>query len=83
MGITCKFKYKTSVEYLTLEYFLLVCLFVFVLCFWLLLPVFFFSNKRIKRNGVDLGGWGCGEDLGKFEAGEVVIRIYCMKRIYF
>lgn len=43
----------------------------------------FCFNKRIKRNGVDLDGWACGEDLGKFEAGEVVIRIYCMKRIYF
>ena len=49
-----------------------VCLFV---CF----DVCFFSNKRERENvcGFELGG-----EVENVE-GETIIRIYCMKKIYF
>lgn len=33
--------------------------------------------------GVDLGGCVNGEDLGGDGGGEIVIEIYCMKKVYF
>jgi hypothetical protein len=37
----------------------------------------------IKRKGMDLSGRGGGEDLGGVGRDETLIRIYCVKKIYF
>lgn len=58
-------------SYSGLFYFTLILLFVFDGCL--------FSNK--KR--VDLYGWGRRKDLGRVRGGEITIRIYGMKKIYF
>lgn len=60
--------------------------FVFMLSNFILLLSFlvacFCSNER-ERKGVDSGGWRVEQDLGRVGGGEILIRIYCIKKIYF
>lgn len=53
--------------YVCLVFLLLVCLilysFVFMLFYYCVLDVCLYSNES-ERKGVDLCGWGVGEDLG-------------------
>lgn len=44
------------------------------------LPGYFVKKEK---EGVELNGWGGGEDLGRNEGGETMIRIYCMKKSIF
>jgi len=58
---------------------------VFSFGFWflvLLLFVFIFAFLMRDRDGVDLNGSGCGEELGGKEGRETVIRIYYVE-IFF
>lgn len=57
--------------------FFFYCLFYFILvCFY-----FLFVSKGRGKEGLELDLWGGGEDLGRDKEGEIVIRIYYMKKI--
>lgn len=35
----------------------------------------------IERNGMNMGGWGSGQDLEEIGGGKTIINIYCMEKI--
>lgn len=38
------------------------------------------SSSGTEKQGVELGKWGGGEDLGEDKGGGTVIRIYCIEK---
>lgn len=37
----------------------------------------------IERNGMNMGGWGSGQDLEEIGGGKTIIKIYCMEKYLF
>lgn len=58
--------------------FILLCFVCFIIS--LLMTVCFLTRER---KGVDLGGRGGREDLGVAGERETIIRLYCMKNLFF
>lgn len=53
---------------------------IFIISAWFFNLFLFCLLSKIKKEGMELGGWSDGEDLGGEGAGETVIRIHCMKK---
>lgn len=58
---------------------MVTCLYILVSVFVVFVCVLLFFVFLKKRKGLELGEWGCGEDLGGVWGWESVIRIYCME----
>lgn len=60
---------------------ILVCLILPLLSFINIINFTCLCILVIERNGMNMGGWGSGQDLEGIGGGKTIIKIYCIEKI--